>query len=205
MAIDDRLEKIKKQTTSWIDEFKNNQLYEQLTMEQQKASTRIIETYVTAMYTQQDRLLGKWTQKDTVSVLVEYFPDQLVENNVFYQSIVPVLTSFFTYLESMGRLKNASTLIKGVEKAEPTLLKKGSKIVSTTTVEKGSQVKEESVDEKNTPKKNEQSDITRPMRPLRNKVVHATTKANQRRVEKIGRNESCPCGSGKKYKKCHGR
>jgi uncharacterized protein YecA (UPF0149 family) len=25
------------------------------------------------------------------------------------------------------------------------------------------------------------------------------------RVEKIGRNEPCPCGSGKKYKKCHGR
>jgi preprotein translocase subunit SecA len=23
--------------------------------------------------------------------------------------------------------------------------------------------------------------------------------------EKVGRNEPCPCGSGKKYKKCHGR
>ena len=22
--------------------------------------------------------------------------------------------------------------------------------------------------------------------------------------EKVGRNEPCPCGSGKKYKKCHG-
>jgi uncharacterized protein YecA (UPF0149 family) len=23
-------------------------------------------------------------------------------------------------------------------------------------------------------------------------------------VEKVGRNEPCPCGSGKKYKRCHG-
>jgi uncharacterized protein YecA (UPF0149 family) len=23
--------------------------------------------------------------------------------------------------------------------------------------------------------------------------------------EKIGRNDPCPCGSGKKYKKCHGQ
>jgi preprotein translocase subunit SecA len=23
--------------------------------------------------------------------------------------------------------------------------------------------------------------------------------------EKIGRNDPCPCGSGKKYKQCHGR
>jgi preprotein translocase subunit SecA len=26
----------------------------------------------------------------------------------------------------------------------------------------------------------------------------------RRNVEKVGRNEECPCGSGKKYKKCHG-
>jgi preprotein translocase subunit SecA len=25
-----------------------------------------------------------------------------------------------------------------------------------------------------------------------------------RAVPKVGRNEPCPCGSGKKYKKCHG-
>jgi uncharacterized protein YecA (UPF0149 family) len=27
----------------------------------------------------------------------------------------------------------------------------------------------------------------------------------QRDGEKVGRNDPCPCGSGKKYKKCHGR
>ena len=27
----------------------------------------------------------------------------------------------------------------------------------------------------------------------------------ERRVVKVGRNDPCPCGSGKKYKKCHGR
>jgi preprotein translocase subunit SecA len=26
----------------------------------------------------------------------------------------------------------------------------------------------------------------------------------QRHVEKVGRNDPCPCGSGKKYKRCHG-
>ena len=25
-----------------------------------------------------------------------------------------------------------------------------------------------------------------------------------RSVPKVGRNDPCPCGSGKKYKKCHG-
>ena len=32
-----------------------------------------------------------------------------------------------------------------------------------------------------------------------------TVKRQPRRVEKIGRNDPCPCGSGKKYKHCCGR
>jgi preprotein translocase subunit SecA len=28
--------------------------------------------------------------------------------------------------------------------------------------------------------------------------------AQRRAGEKVGRNDLCPCGSGKKYKKCHG-
>ncbi|MEE8526637.1 MAG: SEC-C metal-binding domain-containing protein, partial [Thermoanaerobaculia bacterium] len=35
----------------------------------------------------------------------------------------------------------------------------------------------------------------------------ATTKPKtfQRKTPKVGRNDPCPCGSGKKYKKCHGK
>jgi preprotein translocase subunit SecA len=26
-----------------------------------------------------------------------------------------------------------------------------------------------------------------------------------RHTQKVGRNDPCPCGSGKKYKRCHGK
>ena len=32
----------------------------------------------------------------------------------------------------------------------------------------------------------------------------ATQETVKRREAKVGRNDPCPCGSGKKYKKCHG-
>jgi preprotein translocase subunit SecA len=32
----------------------------------------------------------------------------------------------------------------------------------------------------------------------------AATPAQRVTGEKVGRNDLCPCGSGKKYKKCHG-
>lgn len=37
------------------------------------------------------------------------------------------------------------------------------------------------------------ADVTRPRQPV------------QRAAPKVGRNEQCPCGSGRKYKLCHGR
>ena len=33
----------------------------------------------------------------------------------------------------------------------------------------------------------------------------AATGTATRVVQKVGRNQQCPCGSGKKYKRCHGR
>ena len=38
-----------------------------------------------------------------------------------------------------------------------------------------------------------------------NENKEKTKKASPKRVSKIGRNEACPCGSGKKYKMCCGK
>ena len=41
----------------------------------------------------------------------------------------------------------------------------------------------------------------------KNKLKIAASKVNKlefNHKQKIGRNDPCPCGSGKKYKKCHG-
>ncbi|MGH6741907.1 MAG: SEC-C metal-binding domain-containing protein, partial [Bradyrhizobium sp.] len=34
---------------------------------------------------------------------------------------------------------------------------------------------------------------------------NASSGAAKRDAEKVGRNDPCPCGSGKKYKRCHGK
>lgn len=41
--------------------------------------------------------------------------------------------------------------------------------------------------------------------PVRPNQPMAGSRTAARAVPKVGRNEPCPCGSGKKYKKCHGR
>ena len=41
--------------------------------------------------------------------------------------------------------------------------------------------------------------------PPQSKAGAPTTPAQSRPIPRVGRNERCPCGSGKKYKHCHGR
>ena len=36
-------------------------------------------------------------------------------------------------------------------------------------------------------------------------ILAAEEKEGVQTVQKVGRNELCPCGSGKKYKQCHGK
>jgi preprotein translocase subunit SecA len=45
----------------------------------------------------------------------------------------------------------------------------------------------------------------RPQKMVMNRGEEGESKPVRRTSKKIGRNEPCPCGSGRKYKKCHGR
>jgi len=50
----------------------------------------------------------------------------------------------------------------------------------------------------------EVEEASKPKQITLNRGEGAAPKTVQRAEEKVGRNDPCPCGSGKKYKKCHG-
>ncbi len=50
-----------------------------------------------------------------------------------------------------------------------------------------------------------QETVRRPRQMITNRDVSANGHSEPVRSRKIGRNDPCPCGSGKKYKRCHGR
>ena len=63
-----------------------------------------------------------------------------------------------------------------------------------------------SIEEKQRPA--EDAEKTQTERPGSQQAKVASEPINvvlPKRAKKIGRNEPCPCGSGKKYKHCHGR
>lgn len=51
----------------------------------------------------------------------------------------------------------------------------------------------------------ERVQVAKPIRAYSGKEDQETKKTPRKVAEKVGRNDPCPCGSGKKYKHCHGR
>jgi preprotein translocase subunit SecA len=43
------------------------------------------------------------------------------------------------------------------------------------------------------------------LNPAAQRPSRPASTPQQRNVQQVGRNDVCPCGSGKKYKKCHGK
>ena len=69
---------------------------------------------------------------------------------------------------------------------------------------------EESVDELEQRRREEESAKMRYQKESTSSMSEDSSGENNavpfvRQERKVGRNEACPCGSGKKYKVCHGR
>jgi uncharacterized protein YecA (UPF0149 family) len=41
--------------------------------------------------------------------------------------------------------------------------------------------------------------------PAQSQALRVAADPVRRAADKVGRNDPCPCGSGRKYKKCHGQ
>jgi preprotein translocase subunit SecA len=50
-----------------------------------------------------------------------------------------------------------------------------------------------------------QTELERVVKPQSDALLLHVRKIRQRGTAKLGRNDLCPCGSGKKVKRCHGR
>src|SRR5262249_43692567 len=67
------------------------------------------------------------------------------------------------------------------------------------------QMVEKGVADKNDDESTDQAAAQRRRGGARTAGEGATTAPIKRERPKVGRNDPCPCGSGKKYKKCHGK
>jgi preprotein translocase subunit SecA len=86
-----------------------------------------------------------------------------------------------------------------------------SKILMTVKVQSGEEIERVAEDMENRAEKIANITYTAPTETgeaqtiIDESTVNASSRTNASGIPRVGRNEPCPCGSGKKYKQCHGK
>jgi preprotein translocase subunit SecA len=109
--------------------------------------------------------------------LLVYAPQKLNISPDIAGDIPDVLKDFLLFLDTAGHIKNGTQLSETVKANKRSYLKLGPPPKKTTKTKKT---------------------VTR-------KAGAGRTSKKPKAEEKVGRNDPCPCGSGKKYKKCCGQ
>jgi len=197
---DKEMESIQSQMRKWAVEFSKSKYFDQLSEDQKQESEFIMETFSEFMYSHHGLSPQEWNAIELEKCCLETLPRKVSTDEIYFQSIAPVLCVFFAFAEERNLLKSAATLAKRVRAIDKQIVKNASDPehwgISKSLVRAA---EDEGVDVMDEDKLHQFITRYNAATPPEPKVepVHVN--------QKIGRNEPCPCGSGKKYKKCCGR
>jgi uncharacterized protein YecA (UPF0149 family) len=203
---DKELEKILSRTGKWGKEFSKSAYAERLEAEAKNESQFVLETFAEYMYSYHGSSPEGWDEADLEECCLETLPRKISSHDAYFKSIAPVLSAFFAFAEERKLLKNAPILAQKVQAISRQIEKNASNPKSWGPAKSLVMAAQESgVDVTN------QKEMNRFIALYNERLLSERTsddppsKAEPVRNPKIGRNEPCPCGSGKKYKKCCGR
>ena len=202
------MEKILTQVRKWGKEFSQTRYFEELTEEQKQESEFILNTFAEYMYSYRSSSPEGWDEGDFEECCLETLPRKISADDAYFKSIAPVLSAFFAFAQEKKLLKNAPILAQKVQAISKQIEKNASN-PKTWGMAKSlvMAAKESGVDVTNQDELHQFINCYNERILSQPKAVpKSEPKAEPVHVaQKIGRNEPCPCGSGKKYKKCCGR
>lgn len=202
---DEKLDEICDRVYGWFVEFQKSQYYEKLTEEQKEESEFVIMSFAEFMYSYHGLFPEEWDEDGLEECCLDTLPRKVCAEESYYKSISPVLSTFFEFLWERNLLKNAQRLIRRVKSIDEQIIKnaidpKNWGIAKSFMMA----AKKAGVDVTNEKEMEE-------FIALYNLLIEGSKGCDdlnppvKYEKPKIGRNEPCPCGSGKKYKKCCGR
>jgi hypothetical protein len=223
---DRQMEKILKRVHKWGFEFSQSPHFAGLSEEQKGESEAILMHFAEYMYSYVGLAPEEWDEEGLEECCLEVLPRKISAEAVYFRSVGPVLEAFFRCAAEKGWLKSAPQLARRVEKI-------GRRIVQNAA-DPGNWGLAKSflmaaMDAGVDPTNQQEMDAFMYLYNLQLMAQHERRKGGKRSapplpepsaasglledergtmhraVPKVGRNDPCPCGSGKKYKKCCGK
>lgn len=193
---DEVLQEIDRQVGEWYDAFATTNLFTSLPESAQEDAWFITSVFSERMYTYCLQTPEEWSVDALKEVVGEVFPRKVSGTEQLFDSVEPVLRAFFQYLSDMDYLNNSISLVQALKEIAPTMLKQSKDSTNWGMAKQFVMAAISSgVDLHN------KEDLDMFTAEYNENIRRASTRS----TTKVGRNETCPCGSGKKYKRCCGR
>lgn len=188
---------------NWLEQFKQTSYFSELDTTEQSQTDFTVQAYADFMLSYHKKMPQDWNKRDTINVIGELFPMKLRMDEDFIYAFARVLAQFLHFLGEKQLLQNTEELVAGVLAGDEQLFLK------TTSLEEKDEMDAilqyaASLGVDLTDEAQVDAFLIDFLQANPNVLNGASSSKQPIRHEKIGRNDPCPCGSGKKYKKCCG-
>lgn len=216
---DEKREEITEEIEELLKEFTETKYFLELNEKYKESCEDIILTFAGFMYDYTRLSPKRWDTSGLWEICLDVMPRKVVADDEYFESITPSLKAFFLFMDERKINHNALKLAKRVDEMGSDIVK-ASKKSSNWGIGKQllNQAVSKGIDISNTNKLtkflNSMMGKPLPIPPVEeDETEEEYTEPEEydnlapfvRKTEKIGRNDPCPCGSGKKYKKCCGK
>ncbi|MEN8907184.1 MAG: SEC-C metal-binding domain-containing protein [Clostridiales bacterium] len=182
-------EKINAQTEEWLKLFFKSRFFEKLDEKAKNNASFAVGVFTDYMYEYEGEKPEEWDSSGLESCCIYTLPEKVTANSDFQNILSKVLEAYFLFLDENKFIKNGKILAQKVAKIENNIIEAFdnpsnwgmAKSFMMGAKESGVNIEDE-------------NDI--------NRFIGNCNKINSLSTPKVGRNQPCPCGSGKKYKKC---
>jgi SEC-C motif len=211
------LESIHKQVGGWFDAFLNSRQFETLTEAQRDEAPSVVRLFAEYSFSHVGMTPEKWNRSGLTDCCIDVLPRKMSAGRAFFQAVAPVLSNFFDFLAEGGLLSNGRVLAKAVAglgeeivaASEDKRSWRPAKAFVMAAEEAGVDLSDRKAMERFMVLRNLQllsrQPAVPPVTPQTTPSLPEPVMPVRRSEPKIGRNDPCPCGSGKKFKKCCGR
>ncbi len=199
----------------WLDRFIESEIYKGLDEPLKDQASGVIENFSHYAFEQLGHKPNQWNTSTVKECCLGILPHKVAEASSYFQAVGPVLAAFFRFLDAEKILPKAEQLARLAEKISPQIVKEAAdpsnwgmgKTMVMGALAAGVDMGNQEALDRYLMQYNqhiaEQMDDRRDSSVLMPAPAYHPPVPVQRTTPKLGRNDPCHCGSGKKYKKCH--
>jgi len=190
---------LKVSVAGYVDEFKKTSLYMKLKHKEKDEAESIITAFSEMMYNYFLITPANWNARRVVECLTEIMPAKVMADDGYFLSVEPVMTAFMKFCADKEYIADGNNIIRRLQGITDHIMDEANdedhwgigKSLLKEAENKGVDFTD----------KNQLESFIKEYNKEKGGLYQSEI---AKKAEKPGRNDPCPCGSGKKYKKCCG-